>query len=114
MTNSLKVLFSLSFLFVYSTGWTQNNDTIFENQLYVKLKSLDNISESSWKSVENSPNNINSSVFPFGALLDSIGLINIKQPFGIKKKAEKLYLTFLVEFTDQNHDLNKIITTRNN
>ena len=90
-------------------GWTQNNDTIFENQLYVKLKSLDNISESSWKSVENSPNNINSSVFPFGGFLDSIGLINIKQPFGKKKNAEKLYLTFLLEFTDKKHDLNKII-----
>ena len=109
MTNSLKVLFSLSFLFVYSMGWTQNNDTIFENQLYVKLKSLDNISESSWKSVENSPNNINSSVFPFGGFLDSIGLINIKQPFGKKKNAKKLYLTFLLEFTDKKHDLNKII-----
>ena len=109
MTNSLKVLFYLSFLFVYSMGWTQNNDTIFENQLYVKLKSLDNISEFSWKSVENSPNNINSSVFPFGGFLDSIGLINIKQPFGKKKNAEKLYLTFLLEFTDKNHDLNKII-----
>lgn len=109
MTNSLKVLFSLSFLFVYSMGWTQNNDTIFENQLYVKLKSLDNISESSWKSVENSPYNINSSVFPFGGVLDSIGLINIKQPFGKKKNAEKLYLTFLLEFTDKKHDLNKII-----
>jgi len=109
MTNSLKVLFYLSFLFVYSMGWTQNNDTIFENQLYVKLKSLDNISESSWKSVENSPNNINSSVFPFGGFLDSIGLINIKQPFGKKKNAEKLYLTFLLEFTDKKHDLNKII-----
>ena len=90
-------------------GWTQNNDTIFENQLYVKLKSLDNISEFSWKSVENSPNNINSSVFPFGGFLDSIGLINIKQPFGKKKNAEKLYLTFLLEFTDKKHDLNKII-----
>jgi len=109
MTNSLKVLFSLSFLFVYSMGWTQNNDTIFENQLYVKLKSLDNISESSWKSLENSPNNINSSVFPFGDFLDSIGIINIKQPFGKIKEAEKLYLTFLIEFTNQNHDLNKII-----
>ncbi len=109
MTNSLKVLFSLSFLFFHYTGWTQNNDTIFENQLYVKLKSLDNISESSWRSVENSPNNINSSVFPFGGFLDSIGLINIKQPFGKKKNAEKLYLTFLVEFTDKKHDLNKII-----
>ena len=90
-------------------GWTQNNDTIFENQLYLKLKSLDNISESLWKSVENSPNNINSSVFPFGGFLDSIGLINIKQPFGKKKNAEKLYLTFLLEFTDKKHDLNKII-----
>ncbi|MCH1613883.1 MAG: S8 family serine peptidase, partial [Flavobacteriales bacterium] len=38
-----------------------------------------------------------------------IGLINIKQPFGRKKNAEKLYLTFLIEFTDKNHDLNKII-----
>ena len=109
MINSLKVLFSLSFLFLCFMGWTQNNDTIFENQLYVKLKSLDNISESSWKAVENSPNNINSSVFPFGGFLDSIGLINIKQPFGKKKNAEKLYLTFLLEFTDKNHDLNKII-----
>ena len=87
MTNSLKVLFSLSFLLVYSMGWTQNNDTIFENQLYLKLKSLDNISESSWKAVENSPNNISSSIFSFGDFLDSIGLINIKQPFGKKKNA---------------------------
>lgn len=109
MTNSLKVLFSLSFLFLYFIGWTQNNDTIFENQLYLKLKSLDNISESSWKAVENSPNNISSSIFSFGDFLDSIGLINIKQPFGKKKNAEKLYLTFLLEFTDKNHDLNKII-----
>ena len=109
MTNSLKVLFSLSFLFLYFIGWTQNNDTIFENQLYLKLKSLDNISESSWKAVENSPNNFSSSIFSFGDFLDSIGLINIKQPFGKKKNAEKLYLTFLLEFTDKNHDLNKII-----
>ncbi|MCH1613746.1 MAG: hypothetical protein L7S72_10690, partial [Flavobacteriales bacterium] len=109
MTNSLKVLFSLSFLFLYFIAWTQNNDTIFENQLYLKLKSLDNISESSWKAVENSPNNISSSIFSFGDFLDSIGLINIKQPFGKKKNAEKLYLTFLLEFTDKKHDLNKII-----
>ena len=88
-------------------------DSVFENQLYVKLNSLDNISESSWKFVESSPNNINSTAFPFGEFLDSIGLINIKQPFGIKKEAEKLYLTFLVEFTDQNHDLNKIIKKLN-
>ena len=88
-------------------------DSVFENQLYVKLNSLDNISESSWKLVESSPNNINSTAFPFGEFLDSIGLINIKQPFGIKKEAEKLYLTFLVEFTDQNHDLNKIIKKLN-
>jgi len=88
-------------------------DSIFENQLYVKLNSIDNISESSWKLVESFPNNINSTAFPFGAFLDSIGLINIKQPFGIKKEAKKLYLTFLVEFTDQNHDLNKIIKKLN-
>ena len=88
-------------------------DSIFENQLYVKLNSLDNISESSWKLIESSPNNINSTAFPFGEFLESIGLINIKQPFGIKKEAEKLYLTFLVEFTDQNHDLNKIIKKLN-
>ena len=88
-------------------------DSVFENQLYVKLNSLDNISESSWKFVESSPNNINSTAFPFGEFLDSIGLINIKQPFGKKKEAEKLYLTFLVEFTDQNHDLNKIIKKLN-
>ncbi|MDB9990568.1 S8 family serine peptidase [Flavobacteriales bacterium] len=88
-------------------------DSVFENQLYIKLNSLDNISESSWKLVESSPNNINSTAFPFGEFLDSIGLINIKQPFGIKKEAEKLYLTFLVEFTDQNHDLNKLIKKLN-
>ena len=88
-------------------------DSVFENQLYVKLNSLDNISESSWKLIESSPNNINSTAFPFGEFLESIGLINIKQPFGIKKEAEKLYLTFLVEFTDQNHDLNKIIKKLN-
>ena len=113
MVTNLKIFFSISFLFFYSYGYSQTIDSIFENQLYVKLNSLDNISESSWKLVESSPNNINSTAFPFGALLDSIGLINIKQPFGIKKKAEKLYLTFLVEFTDQNHDLNKIIKKLN-
>ena len=113
MITILKIFFSISFLFFYSFGWSQMLDSIFENQLYVKLNSLDNISESSWKLVESSPNNINSTAFPFGEFLDSIGLINIKQPFGIKKEAEKLYLTFLVEFTDQNHDLNKIIKKLN-
>ena len=113
MTTILKIFFSISFLFFYSFGWSQMLDSVFENQLYVKLNSLDNISESSWKFVESSPNNINSTAFPFGEFLDSIGLINIKQPFGIKKEAEKLYLTFLVEFTDQNHDLNKIIKKLN-
>jgi subtilisin family serine protease len=113
MTTILKIFFSISFLFFYSFGWSQMLDSVFENQLYVKLNSLDNISESSWKLVESSPNNINSTAFPFGEFLDSIGLINIKQPFGIKKEAEKLYLTFLVEFTDQNHDLNKIIKKLN-
>ena len=87
MVTNLKIFFSISFLFFYSYGYSQTIDSIFENQLYVKLNSLDNISESSWKLVESSPNNINSTAFPFGALLDSIGLINIKQPFGIKKKA---------------------------
>ena len=113
MTTILKIFFSISFLFFNSFGWSQMLDSVFENQLYVKLNSLDNISESSWKLVESSPNNINSTAFPFGEFLDSIGLINIKQPFGIKKEAEKLYLTFLVEFTDQNHDLNKIIKKLN-
>ena len=113
MTTILKIFFSISFLFFHSFGWSQMLDSVFENQLYVKLNSLDNISESSWKLVESSPNNINSTAFPFGEFLDSIGLINIKQPFGIKKEAEKLYLTFLVEFTDQNHDLNKIIKKLN-
>ena len=113
MVTNLKIFFSISFLFFYSYGYSQTIDSIFENQLYVKLNSLDNISESSWKLVESSPNNINSTAFPFGEFLDSIGLINIKQPFGIKKEAEKLYLTFLVEFTDQNHDLNKIIKKLN-
>ena len=101
MTNSLKVLFSLSFLFVCGDG--PKIMILFENQLYVKLKSLDNLSESSWKAVENSPNNINSSVF-FGSFLDSIGLIKLQ-----RKNAEKLYLTFLLEFTDKKHNLNKII-----
>ena len=113
MTTILKIFFSISFLFFHSFGWSQMLDSVFENQLYVKLNSLDNISESSWKFVESSPNNINSTAFPFGEFLDSIGLINIKQPFGKKKEAEKLYLTFLVEFTDQNHDLNKIIKKLN-
>jgi len=113
MITKLKIFFSISFLFFYSFGWAQMLDSIFENQLYVKLNSIDNISESSWKLVESFPNNINSTAFPFGAFLDSIGLINIKQPFGIKKEAKKLYLTFLVEFTDQNHDLNKIIKKLN-
>ena len=113
MTTILKIFFSISFLFFNSFGWSQMLDSVFENQLYVKLNSLDNISESSWKLIESSPNNINSTAFPFGEFLDSIGLINIKQPFGIKKEAEKLYLTFLVEFTDQNHDLNKIIKKLN-
>ena len=113
MITILKIFFSISFLFFYSFGWSQMLDSIFENQLYVKLNSLDNISESSWKLIESSPNNINSTAFPFGEFLESIGLINIKQPFGIKKEAEKLYLTFLVEFTDQNHDLNKIIKKLN-
>ena len=113
MVTNLKIFFSISFLFFYSYGYSQTIDSIFENQLYVKLNSLDNISESSWKLVESSPNNINSTAFPFGEFLDSIGLINIKQPFGKKKEAEKLYLTFLVEFTDQNHDLNKIIKKLN-
>ena len=113
MTTILKIFFSISFLFFNSFGWSQMLDSVFENQLYVKLNSLDNISESSWKLVESSPNNINSTAFPFGEFLDSIGLINIKHPFGIKKEAEKLYLTFLVEFTDQNHDLNKIIKKLN-
>ena len=67
MTTILKIFFSISFLFFNSFGWSQMLDSVFENQLYVKLNSLDNISESSWKLVESSPNNINSTAFLLGS-----------------------------------------------
>ena len=58
-------------LFFHLIVWAQPSDTIFENQLYFKLNSLDNISPSSWESVESSPNNISSEIFTFGNYLDS-------------------------------------------
>ena len=107
MSYRLKLL--ISFLFFHLIVWAQPSDTIFENQLYFKLNSLDNISPSSWESVESSPNNISSEIFTFGNYLDSIGVINIKQPFGKRKDFKKLFLTFLVEFRAGDYDLNDII-----
>ncbi|PDH47183.1 MAG: hypothetical protein CND37_05425 [Bacteroidetes bacterium MED-G20] len=107
MSYRLKLL--ISFLFFHLLVWAQPSDTIFENQLYFKLNSLDNISPSSWESVESSPNNISSEIFTFGNYLDSIGVINIKQPFGKRKDFKKLFLTFLVEFRAGDYDLNDII-----
>ena len=69
------------------------------NQLYFKLKSYDVLTLSSWKIIEKNPNNVPSSIFPFKNFLDSIGIVTIKQPFGKSIDFEKLYITFLVEFT---------------
>ena len=78
-------------------------------QLYFKLKSFDVLTLSSWKIIEKNPNDIPSSIFPFKNFLDSIGIVTIKQPFGKRIDFEKLYITFLVEFTENNHELKKII-----
>ena len=55
------------------------------------------------------PNNISLNLFSFSDFLDSLGVVNIKQPFGKRIEAEKLYLTFLVELINNNHDLSKVI-----
>ena len=102
--------FVILFLIILSkTSYTQLSDYIFKNQLYFKLKSIANLSENSWKLIEEDPNNISTTIFPFSSFLDSIGTLNIKQPFGKRKDFEQLYVTFLVKFTENNHDLNKII-----
>ena len=99
----------LILIILSQTFYTQLSDSIFKNQLYFKLKSIANLSENSWKLIEENPNNISATIFPFSSFLDSIGIVNIKQPFGKRKDFEKLYITFLVRFTENNHDLNKII-----
>ena len=92
--------FSTFFLgLALSTSFSQSNDSVFRNQLYFKLKSYDVLTLSSWKIIEKNPNNVPSSIFPFKNFLDSIGIVTIKQPFGKSIDFEKLYITFLVEFT---------------
>ena len=60
--------FVILFLIILSkTSYTQLSDYIFKNQLYFKLKSIANLSENSWKLIEEDPNNISTTIFPFSS-----------------------------------------------
>ena len=107
VTRSYRYFITFFLGLVLSTSFSQSNDSVFRNQLYFKLKSYDVLTFSSWKIIEKNPNNIPSSIFPFKNFLDSIGIVTIKQPFGKRIDFEKLYITFLVEFTEKNHELKK-------
>ena len=109
VTRSYRYFITFFLGLALSTSFSQSNDSVFRNQLYFKLKSYDVLTLSSWKIIEKNPNNIPSSIFPFKNFLDSIGIVTIKQPFGKRIDFEKLYITFLVEFTENNHELKKII-----
>ena len=57
--------FVILFLIILSkTSYAQLSDYIFKNQLYFKLKSIANLSENSWKLIEEDPNNISTTIFP--------------------------------------------------
>ena len=111
----MKANFRFIFFFVFFAFATpiflfsQSHDSIFTNQIYFKLNYLEDISKESWEIIDENPSNIPLSIFPFEDYLESLGISNIEQPFGKKKQAIKLYLTFLVEFKNKNQDLNKII-----
>ena len=109
VTRSYRYFITFFLGLVLSTSFSQSNDSVFRNQLYFKLKSYDVLTFSSWKIIEKNPNNIPSSIFPFKNFLDSIGIVTIKQPFGKRIDFEKLYITFLVEFTENNHELKKLL-----
>ena len=104
-----KYLFPLSCLFLSSFSFSQTLNNTSTNQLYFKLNSLENLSDFSWKQIEDNSQDIPQDLFPFKNFLDSIGVINISQPFGKKKEFTKLYLTFLAQLRDDYPDFNKLI-----
>ena len=109
MNSIFKYLLLFLCLFLSSFYFSQTLNNTTSNQLYFKLNSLDNVSKFSWKQIEDNPLDIPLDLFPFKDFLDSIGAINISQPFGKKKEFTNLYLTFLVELRDDYPDLNKIV-----
>ena len=104
-----KYLLPFSCLFLSSFSFSQTLNNTSTNQLYFKLNSLENLSDFSWKQIEDNSQDIPQDLFPFKNFLDSIGVINISQPFGKKKEFTKLYLTFLVQLRDDYPDFNKLI-----
>ena len=109
MNSIFKYLLLFLCLFLSSFYFSQTLNNTTSNQLYFKLNSLDNVSKFSWKQIEDNPLDIPLDLFPFKDFLDSIGAINISQPFGKKKEFTNLYLTFLVELREDYPDLNKIV-----
>ena len=104
-----KYLLPFSCLFLSSFSFSQTLNNTSTNQLYFKLNSLENLSDFSWKQIEDNSQDITQDLFPFKNFLDSIGVINISQPFGKKKEFTKLYLTFLAQLRDDYPDFNKLI-----
>ena len=104
-----KYLLPFSCLFLSSFSFSQTLNNTSTNQLYFKLNSLENLSDFSWKQIEDNSQDIPQDLFPFKNFLDSIGVINISQPFGKKKEFTKLYLTFLAQLRDDYPDFNKLI-----
>ena len=109
-----KYLLPFSCLFLSSFSFSQTLNNTSTNQLYFKLNSLENLSDFSWKQIEDNSQDIPQDLFPFKNFLDSIGVINISQPFGKKKEFTKLYLTFLVQLRDDYPDFNKLIKRMEN
>ena len=104
-----KYLLPFSCLFLSSFSFSQTLNNTSTNQLYFKLNSLENLSDFSWKQIEDNSQDIPQDLFSFKNFLDSIGVINISQPFGKKKEFTKLYLTFLAQLRDDYPDFNKLI-----
>ena len=104
-----KYLLPFSCLFLSSFSFSQTLNNTSTNQLYFKLNSFENLSDFSWKQIEDNSQDIPQDLFPFKNFLDSIGVINISQPFGKKKEFTKLYLTFLAQLRDDYPDFNKLI-----
>ena len=109
MNSIFKYLLLFLCLFLSSVYFSQTLNNTTSDQLYFKLNSLDNISKFSWKQIEDNPLDIPLDLFSFRDFLDSIGAINISQPFGKKKEFTNLYLTFLVQLRDDYPDLNLLI-----
>lgn len=109
-----KLVFSLLICLCVSLVNAQKADSIFENQLYLKLINYDVLSKNDWQIIDERPSDVPVSVFPFSSFFDSINVLNIEQPFGKSKKAMSLYTTFRLKLRLEKTQLQAVIRELNN